>query len=225
VTIIVLVPAYQEAPRIGAVVEAATRHLPVVVVDDGSTDGTADIALRAGADVVRQEPNQGKGGALRRGFTELLARGADAAITLDADGQHDPSEIPAFVEAWQHGHADLLIGRRDFRRMPVVRRLSNLVGGAVLSWAVGQHVPDNQSGFRLVGRKLMEASLGSRETGFEFEVELIATCIGEGMRLEWLPIRTIYGGGPSHIRPVHHLRSFLRITLDARRRVRAGNRG
>lgn len=222
--IVALIPAYQEAPRIGAVVSAARRHVPVTVVDDGSTDNTADVARLAGAEVLVQTPNQGKGAALRTGFRHLLATGADAALTLDADGQHDPADIPAFLASHEQAAADLIVGRRDFRRMPAVRRLSNVLGGVALSWAVGSEVPDNQSGFRMVGRQLMDAMLDSRESGFEFEVEMIAVCIAEGLTLRWLPIRTIYAGEPSHIRPLHHLRSFARATAAARRRVRSGPR-
>ena len=96
--ILALIPAYDEGPRIGAVVEAASRHLPVVVIDDGSHDDTADRARAAGATVLAQLPNAGKGAALRMGFRHALDAGAPAVVTLDADGQHDPAEIPAFLE-------------------------------------------------------------------------------------------------------------------------------
>ncbi|MDX1662057.1 MAG: glycosyltransferase family 2 protein, partial [Gemmatimonadota bacterium] len=89
-----VIAAWDEAARIGPVVEAARRHLPVLVVDDGSTDDTAAVAELAGADVVCQPTNRGKGEALRRGFAGALERGVEAVVTLDADGQHDPAEIP-----------------------------------------------------------------------------------------------------------------------------------
>ena len=195
-------------------------HLPVVVVDDGSTDGTADVAEGAGATVVRQRPNQGKGAALRAGFRWALEAGCEAVVTLDADGQHDPAEIPAFLAAWRERGADLVIGRRNFRRMPPVRRLSNVVGGWAMSWAVGRPIPDNQSGYRLLSRRLVEATLASEEPGFEFEVEMITTCIRAGWPIDWVPIRTIYAGEASHIRPWHHFTSFVRIVRKARRDVR-----
>lgn len=225
--ILALIPGYQEGPRIGPVVEAALRHLPVLVVDDGSTDDTAGVAERAGARVVRQVPNAGKGAALRAGFRLALDEGWDAVLTLDADGQHDPDEIPRFVAAYSAPGArgprpELIIGRRDFDRMPPVRRLSNTIGTAAFSWAVGQHVPDNQSGYRLLGRRLMAAMLASRESGFEFEVEMIAVCLRQGWTLGWVPIATIYAGEPSHVRPVAHLRHFVRATRAARRLVREG---
>ncbi|MFL5777580.1 MAG: glycosyltransferase family 2 protein [Chloroflexota bacterium] len=220
-TIVAVIPAHDEASRIQPVLRAALGHLPVIVVDDGSRDGTAVVARAAGATVIEQHPNRGKGFALRRGFREAIARGAEAAVTLDADGQHDPREIPAFLEAWAMSHPDLVVGRRDFRAMPPVRRLANELGGRLFSWAVGRTIPDNQSGYRLVSRRLMEASLASDEHGFEFEVELITTTIRMGGSIAWVPIRTIYGGESSHIRPLRHLRQFLRICLKARRAVRA----
>jgi glycosyltransferase involved in cell wall biosynthesis len=218
--LIALIPAFEEGPRIGAVVEAARRYLPVVVVDDGSPDDTAPQAEAAGATVVRQIPNAGKGAALREGFRYVLASGAAAAVTLDADGQHDPAEIPGFVEAFRERRPELIVGRRDFAAMPPVRRLSNVLGGAALSLALGRNVPDNQSGYRLIGRQLMRAMLESDEPGFEFEVEMIARCIALGLPLEWVPIRTIYAGEPSHIKPWRHLREFLRVTGKARRIAR-----
>jgi glycosyltransferase involved in cell wall biosynthesis len=236
--VLVLIPGYEEGPRIGAVVERARRHLPVLVVDDGSTDDTAAQAEAAGATVIEQRPNQGKGAALRLGFRHALSEGYDAVLTLDADGQHDPDEIPRFLAAYAGAddragssfaasavaasgpRPELVIGRRDFARMPLVRRLSNSLGGAAFSWAVGQPIPDNQSGYRLLGRRLMAAMAESREPGFEFEVEMIAVCIRRGWSLVWVPVSTIYAGEPSHVRPLHHLRHFVRATRAARRMVR-----
>jgi glycosyltransferase involved in cell wall biosynthesis len=220
--IVALIPGYQEGPRIAAVVEAARRYLPVVVVDDGSTDDTAVQAEAAGAIVLVQRPNAGKGAALRAGFRHALEHGAAAVVTLDADGQHDPAEIPLFVDAFEATHAELIIGRRDFGSMPPVRRLSNTLGGLIFSAAVGRRVADNQSGYRLIGRRLMTALLDSTEPGFEFEVEMIARCIALGLPISDVPIRTIYAGEPSHIRPWRHFTEFLRVSRDARRIVKGG---
>jgi glycosyltransferase involved in cell wall biosynthesis len=218
--ILALIPAYEEGPRIGAVVEAARRSLPVVVIDDGSTDDTADRARAAGATVIRQVPNAGKGAALRSGFRHALEAGAPAVVTLDADGQHDPAEIPAFLERFEARRAELIIGQRDLRAMPPVRRLSNTVGGVTLAVALGRWVPDNQSGYRLIGRTLMRALLDSDEQGFEFEVEMIARCLALGLPIDSVPIRTIYAGEPSHIRPWRHFTEFVRVTRKARRIAR-----
>ncbi len=217
--IFAMIPAYEEGPRIGAVVDAARRHLAVVVVDDGSTDDTATRAEIAGATVLRQERNRGKGAALRSGFRHALQARASAVVTLDADGQHDPDEIPTFLAAFAARRAELIIGRRDFARMPPLRRLSNTLGGAVMAVAIGRRVPDNQSGYRLIGGTLMRALLDSDEAGFEFEVEMIARCIAIGLPIDSVPIRTIYAGEPSHIRPWHHFTEFVRVTRKARRIV------
>ena len=218
--VVALIPAYQEGPRISVVVETARVHLPVVVIDDGSSDDTAARAEAAGATVVHQLPNAGKGAALRAGFRHALDRGYAAAVTLDADGQHDPDEIPGFLDAFRERRPELVIGKRAFGEMPPVRRLSNTLGGLTLSAALGRNVPDNQSGYRLIGRVLMRAMLESDESGFEFEVEMIARAIALGLPIEWVPIRTIYAGEPSHIEPWRHFREFLRVTAKARRIAR-----
>ncbi len=223
--VLALIPGHQEGPRISGIVEAAGRHLPVLVVDDGSSDDTAGNAEAAGARVIRRQPNQGKGAALREGFRRALDEGWDAVVTLDADGQHDPDEIPRFVTAFAVAgpsgpRPELVIGRRDFGRMPPVRRISNALGTAAFSWAVGEPIADNQSGYRLLGRRLMAAMVDSRETGFELEVEMIAVCLRRRWTLAWVPIATIYAGEPSHVKPITHLRHFVRATWAARRLMR-----
>jgi glycosyltransferase involved in cell wall biosynthesis len=224
--ILVVVPAHDESGRIEQVVEGARQHLPVLVVDDGSSDDTAARAEAAGARVLRQSPNRGKGAALRAGFAAVLADGADAVITLDGDGQHDPAEIPAFLAALDRRSraklpTELIVGKRDFSRMPPVRRLANYLGTAALSGALGQWVDDNQSGYRLIGRRLMRATLESTEPGFGFEVEMIAMCLREGWPIDWVPIRTIYGDERSHIKPMRHLREFIEVVGRARRIARS----
>lgn len=212
-----LIPAHNEAPRVAPVIEGARRHLSVIVVDDGSADDTAAVAEAAGAEVLRQPGNRGKGEALKAGFRQALAADAEAVVTLDADGQHDPAEIPAFLAAHERSGAELVIGVREFRDMPPARRLANLLGKQVLHWATGQEIPDNQSGYRLVGRRLMEAALASEEPGFGFEVEMIVECARRGWGISWVPIRTIYGEEKSHINPLTHLGRFLRLAWRIRR--------
>ena len=207
-------------------VTAAIQHLPVLVIDDGSTDATAEIAEEAGATVLRRRPNQGKGAALRAGFEWAIAHDVEAVITLDGDGQHDPAEIPGFLAAYAHrtvagAATELIVGQRDFTVMPRSRRIANVLGTLALSAAVGHRIPDNQSGYRLIGRRLMNAMLDSREDGFTFEVEMIAVCLREGWPMTWIPIRTIYAEETSHIRPGRHLREFVAVTRRARRIARS----
>ena len=217
--IVAVIPAYQAAPTLEAVVRAAAEHLPVLVVDDGSTDETSAVAREAGAEVLRQEPNQGKGAALRRGFAHALDAGVDAVLTLDADGQHDPACAPGFLEAWRERQAPLIIGQRDFSQMPLSRRIANDLGTRVFSWAVGRRIADNQSGYRLIAKPLLPHLLGSSEDGFEFEVEMITDAIRAGLVIDWVPIPTIYDDAGSHISPVSHVTNFLRVARAARRSV------
>jgi glycosyltransferase involved in cell wall biosynthesis len=217
---IALIPAFDEVEHIQAVVTAAGTYLPVLVVDDGSHDGTAEIAEAAGATVVHQYPNQGKGAALRAGLRYARDAGCLAVVTLDADGQHDPLEIPKFIEAYRAGQPDLVIGARRFSQMPLVRRLANTLGGWILRLAAGRPIPDNQSGYRLIGSRLFDELIASQETGFEFEVEMIAICLKRGYRLEWAPIRTIYAGEKSHIQPWMHTVNYLRSVWRFYRRMR-----
>ncbi len=219
-TTLAVIPAYNEAQRIAPVIQGALAHLPVLVVDDGSRDDTASAAQAAGAQVLRQEPNQGKGAALKAGFRRAIELGFDAVLTLDADGQHDPAEIPAFLQARSETGADLIIGARDFSQMPFSRRFANTSGRLLFSWAAGRRIEDNQSGYRLVSRRLAEAALASPVGGFEFEVEMIVICIRGGYSLGWVPIRTIYAGEGSHISPLKHVSRFLRLVAQTRKAMK-----
>jgi glycosyltransferase involved in cell wall biosynthesis len=214
-----LIPAYNEAAHIAAVVAGAAAHLPVLVVDDGSADDTVRLAEKAGATVVRHAANRGKGTALVTGFGWAVERGSSAVVTLDADGQHDPAEIPAFLDAFERGAGDLIIGRRRFDQMPRARQWANATGSRLLSWAVGQRIHDNQSGYRLVSRRALE-TFRFTTTGFDLEVEMIAQAARAGLRIGWVPIRTIYAGEQSHINPLADTARFLRVVWRARRAAR-----
>lgn len=219
--ILALIPAYNAAPFVADVIRGARVHLPVLAINDGSTDETLAVLQASGATVIDQQPNQGKGAALQLGFRHALESGAAAVITLDADGQHDPSEIPLFVASFHGSGADLIIGERDFSRMPLVRRISNTVGRLAFSWAIGRRVPDNQSGYRLLSRRLMEAVLASGERGFEFEMDMIVVCVKRGWPIDGVPVRTIYGDEISNIKPAQHVVHFFRMVRQTRRAVRA----
>jgi hypothetical protein len=105
--------------------------------------------------------------------------------------------------------------------MPFVRRMSNSIGTWALSRAMGQHIRDNQSGYRLISRRLVEKLLGTKVGGFEFEVEMIVICVRDGYTLDWVPIRTIYAGEGSHIKPIDHVVGFFRMVRRTRRAMRA----
>lgn len=219
--LLAVIPAFNESRHIAQVVQKAKLFLPVLVVDDGSTDDTAAQAEASGATVLRQKPNQGKGTALINGFKYALSQHFSAVVMLDGDGQHDPAEISRFIQAYQAHQSDLIIGKRDFRYMPGFRRTTNTIGTWLFSWAIGQPIPDNQSGYRLLTRRMMEAMLASRETAFEFEVEMIVVCVRNHFQLGWVPISTIYGDEKSHIRPLRHGYHFIRMVLQTRRAIRS----
>lgn len=218
--VLALIPAFNEAAHVSSVVVKTKAFLPVLVLDDGSTDDTASQATMAGATVLRQDTNRGKGAVLRAGLSWAIENGYDAVLTLDADGQHDPAEIPKFLSAYRQGRADLIIGCRRFSEMPLIRRFSNWLGRWSFSWVLGQPIPDNQSGYRLISQRLIEALLASHEQGFEFEVEMITICIQRGYALDWVPIRTIYAGEQSHIHPLRHTVNFVRLLWQTHHRLK-----
>ena len=220
-SIVALIPTYNEIEYIAEVVQRTRTHLPVVVIDDGSTDGSGAAAAEAGATVLRHAENRGKGAALATGIGWALEHGCEAAVTLDADAQHDPDEIPAFLEAYRRDLADMIIGRRNFSQMPFRNQLGNRLGNWILSWALRRHIPDNQCGFRLLNHRAME-TLRFSTTGFEFEVEMIVQAIIAGLRMAWVPIRTIYAGESSHFRPFWDSVEFMKTAWRARQRVGRG---
>lgn len=216
--ILALIPAWNEAARIEPIVLATRATLPVLVVDDGSVDDTAAVAEAAGAMVARHTCNQGKGVALTTGFGWGLEQGYEAILTLDADGQHDPADIDKFLDAYENGAGDLIIGRRDFRKMPFPRSLSNPFGSWLLSRALGARIYDNQSGYRLHSRRLLE-NLDLTTRGFELEVEVIIQAVRKGIRIGWVDIRTIYGiGKVSYFHPIRDSIRFFQMVSWARRR-------
>lgn len=208
--IIALIPTYNEVRYIADVVQRTLAYVPVVVIDDGSIDGSGAAAALAGAKVLAHTINQGKGKALNTGFGYAVQRGVAAAITLDADGQHDPDEIPAFIDAFCTGQGDIIIGQRSFAEMPAKSQFGNRVGTFLLGLAMGQSIPDNQSGYRLLSREVM-ARVRPSTTRFEAEVEILLRAQLAGFRLAWVPIKTIYNDKKSHFRPLYDSALFLRM--------------
>jgi len=210
----VLIPALNAARTLPAVVVEARRQLePVIVIDDGSTDGTGDAARAAGATVLRHDKNRGKGGALKTGFAWALEHGFDGVITLDADGQHLPSEIPKFLAARGAAdlRADLIIGGRShlFEQMLPRRRMANRFSAASIAFASGTPISDSQSGFRFYSANLLR-NLALRTDGFDLESEVIVRAGRRGFRIVTIPIELgfVDGISTSHYKP---LKDTLRI--------------
>jgi len=206
-----LIPAFNEELTIQVVVHETMKYLPALVADDGSTDATVELSREAGALIVQNEYNFGKGAALRKGFRYALENGYQAVLILDADGQHDPHEIPLFLEKYHQNKSNLIIGMRDFTQMPFTRRLANSLGGVLVNRLTREPIPDNQSGYRLIDSKVMNLLLDSQEMGFEFEVEMIFACLYAGLSIDWVPIKTIYADEKSHISPLSHINNYFRI--------------
>ena len=209
--VLTLIPAWNEVDFIAPIVSATVSRYPLLVVDDGSTDATAQVAEDLGANVIGHSENKGKGLALQTGFNWAIENGFDAVITLDADGQHDPDEIQNFIEAYERCGADLIIGKRDFRKMPFPNNFANWTGSLLLSLVLGRRIFDNQSGYRLHSRHLLQ-SIDLHTTGFEREVEMVIVAVCGGFSLNWVDIRTIYGTGKkSYFHPWYDSLRFLKM--------------
>ena len=212
------VPAYDAAPSIGAVVRGTLAILPeVLVIDDGSKDATADEARRAGASVVSFPENLGKGAALRHAFAILFERGVEAVVTLDADGQHLPDEIPRLLECMDD--ADLVVGGREhlFSGMSRLRRTSNRLSSMVISLVAGARLGDVQSGFRLYHRRVIERT-GFPESRFDAESAVVVRAARHGLRIVSVPVRLGFADGrlTSHYRPIVDSLRIARAVAHAR---------
>jgi len=191
---LVILPAYNEELTIGSVVALARKYGDVLVVDDGSNDRTSEIAQEAGAIVIRHKKNMGKGAALRTGFEYALSKEYDIVVTLDADGQHNPDEIPFLLEPITRDEADLVIGSRylngNKKNIPVYRRIGLWVLNKSAKVASNVDV-DSQSGFRAMNRKALE-KLDLNSNGYSIETDMIVRASEKGIRLMEVPITVRY---------------------------------
>jgi glycosyltransferase involved in cell wall biosynthesis len=196
-----LVPAYQAARTIGEVASGLRRCVPrVLVVDDGSTDGTGEAAAAAGADVLRLPENGGKGTAIRAGLGHLLASDATHVAFVDGDGQHDPRDLPALLDAARAGD-DFVIGSRmeDPEAIPAYRYRTNEIGSKVLSRMTGLAIEDGQSGYRVLSAPLLR-KLDLNARGYIIETEILLKAAHHVTRVRHVPVSVIYGTR-SHYRP------------------------
>jgi len=205
----VVIPCYNAGGRGRAVVErvlALTTH--VIVVDDGSTDGATHTLHGLPARLIAFAENRGKGFALLEGFRAALELpDVSCVAVVDADGQHDPADIPSLYHAWVTQHADLVIGARCFHRraVPWRSRFGNRLTVAVTACLLRQRLPDTQSGFRLHSRRFLEDVVATIPGGrYETEMAILVKAIRQRRTIVSVPIRTIYekGNPSSHFRPV-----------------------
>jgi len=201
---VAIVPAFNEARSIADVVtglHGIVSH--VLIVDDGSTDQTAERARAAGAEVLSRGTNTGKGSAVRAGLAHVMTGPFTHVLFLDGDLQHRPSEASWLLEAAERTGADLVLGERQFSRegMPAARYHANRIGSRALSWFVGAPVQDSQCGFRVCRLDALR-NLPLRARGYEIETEMLVKLRRRGARLASVPITAVYTAERSKLRPV-----------------------
>lgn len=211
----IVIPAFNAAASLDELTQRIRRtapDVPMLVIDDGSTDATPEILRSQEISHIRHECNRGKGEALKTGFTEALRGPADAVIHMDADLQHEPESLPRFFEAFERGGTDMIIGARDFRSgtMPRPRRMSNRMTSWMITRLTKTPIPDSQSGYRLIGRRVLE-TITAESSGFDFESEFLLAAIKAGFTIGTVPIATVYQGEPSAIRPWRDTARFVKL--------------
>lgn len=220
----VVIPAYQAALTVGEVVAGVRGAAPqarVYVIDDGSNDATHTAAVRAGATVLRQA-HAGKGAALAAGIGQAVADGATAIVTLDADGQHIPREIPQLVEPVMSHYADLVLGARARTgAMPAGRRFNNWLSAALVSRVAGHPVADAQTGYRAFSRQVAE-QVRPLQRHYDYELAFLLGTLAAGFRVSSVPVSTVYDGAPSHFHAVADTWRLARVFAQHGGRILGG---
>ncbi len=218
-----LVAAYNEEATIATVLDQARPYLEdIVVVDDGSDDDTAAVAERAGARVIRHPVNEGKGVAVRTGLAHVLKEDFTHVLFIDADLQHDPSDIPLLIEKAENGFGDFVVAERVFDKesMPRSRYYANTIGSLVMSKLTATSIRDSQSGFRLINSELLRPlSLTARR--YEIEAEILVKLVRRGARVERVPVASTWSGTNSKMRPIRDVFRICMLTMHYRYFCRA----
>lgn len=191
--IFIVIPAYNEEKRINLVLQDLKKTgMPIIVVDDGSTDKTFEIAEKCGAQVLRHKVNLGKGAALKTGCDAAFLLGAEAIVMMDSDGQHKVEDLPKFIQALESGDYDIVFGTRNYSMgVPLVRYAGNKMASLLVSFLFGIYVSDLLCGYRAFTKKAY-AGLGWQSTGYGVETEMVARTGKTGLRCCEVPVETIY---------------------------------
>lgn len=215
--ICVVIPAFNVEQTISEVITRVSQFINIahiIVVDDGSQDQTAAIAKKTGAIVIRNGVNRGKGYSLKRGFQYAIQIGYHAIITLDGDLQHDPFEIPRFIDCYSRTNADLILGDRtdDLSNMPLDRQFSNKMTSLIISLLTGQRVRDSQTGYRLIKTNVIK-KINLASNRYETESELLVKALLNDYKVIPVSIKTIYNNQQSHIHRFVDTLRFVRIVI------------
>lgn len=204
-----VIPAYNEVETIADIVDRVLDQLDeVIVVDDGSEDGTAEALSQLPVKILRNKENCGKGGSILRGSRYAIECGAEAVITLDGDSQHRPEDIPHFLAMAERFPESIIIGSRLGHKegFPLRRYYANRIANFWISWAAGYYIEDSQSGFRLYPRSILQHPriTKMRGPGFVFESEILIEAARLGCGSKAVPIEAIYAkhARRSHFRPI-----------------------
>lgn len=214
-----ILPAYNEEVSVGSVVLHARQHADrVIVIDDGSTDRTAEVAELAGAEVIRHPRNMGKGAALKTGFTLASQNGAKVIVTMDTDGQHDPEEIPKLIAPILSGEAEMVNGSRymngNGKNTPFYRRIGQNVLDSATNLNSGLRITDTQSGFRAFAKHTLRV-FRFKSNGLAIESEMLMDAANAGLKMKEVEIGVRYDVDGSSENPISHgIKVFARVLHD-----------
>ncbi len=213
--VFIVIPTYNEVSTVGSIVrDICARGFRAVVVDDGSRDSTIVDANKFGAELVVHSRNIGKGRCIKEGLQYSLENGCDVVITMDGDGQHNLKEIGRFIEQHKKTGADIILGNRmnNPKRMPFLRRCTNVFMSFVISFILGERIDDSQCGYRLLSRKAVE-KISLRTTKYEIESEMLLEAKRHGLSISSVEIDSIYKGESSQINPFFDTIRFIRLII------------
>jgi len=212
----ILIPSYNEERTIGEIVKKLRdRRFTVYVIDDGSSDATAEKAAAEGAFVIRNATNMGKGAALRAGFDRILEEGRfGCIIIMDGDDQHEVDDISHLMKKARESGADLVLGNRmkDTSRMPIVRIVTNRFMSWLLSVIAGRDIPDTQCGFRLVKTGVLKR-IKLQSSNYDIDSEMILKAAKAGFKIDSAPVKTVYKDEKSKINPFVDTLRFIRLLI------------